>query len=99
MTSDLMLAIKTIIIVSPNWRNVLKLFRQTEVRCAMAIASLAYFSHIRLSVVFVIQACCLSVVFIFHSRVLSFSRVLSVVLSFSRVRVSSTRWMRNSLRC
>ena len=34
MTSDLMLAIKTIIIVSPNWRKVLKLFRQTEVRCA-----------------------------------------------------------------
>ena len=34
MTSDLMLAIKTIIIVSPNWRKVLKLFSQTEVRCA-----------------------------------------------------------------
>ena len=32
MTSDLMLAIKTIIIVSPNWRKVLKLFSQTEVQ-------------------------------------------------------------------
>ena len=27
-------AIKTIISVSPNWRKVLKQFRQTEVRCA-----------------------------------------------------------------
>ena len=27
-------AIKTIISVSPNWRKVLKLFRQTEVCCA-----------------------------------------------------------------
>ena len=35
IASDLMLAIKTIIIVSPNWRKVLKLFRQTEVRCAI----------------------------------------------------------------
>ena len=37
MTSDLMLAIKTIIIVfvSPNWQKVLKLFRQTEVCCAI----------------------------------------------------------------
>ena len=35
MTSDLMLAIKTIIIVSPNWRKVLKMFRQTEVRFAI----------------------------------------------------------------
>ena len=38
MTSDLMLAIKTIIIVSPNWRKVLKLFRQTEVCCANQVA-------------------------------------------------------------
>ena len=35
MTSDLMLAIKTIIIVSPVWRKILKLFRQTEVRFAI----------------------------------------------------------------
>ena len=29
-----MLAIKTILSVSPKWRKVLKQFRQTEVRCA-----------------------------------------------------------------
>ena len=46
MTSDVMLAIKTIIIVSPNWqivspnwRKVLKLFRQTEVMAQVAIDS------------------------------------------------------------
>ena len=31
----IMSAIKTIISVSPNWRKVLKQFRQTEVRCAI----------------------------------------------------------------
>ena len=34
-SNSLMLTITNIIIVSPNWRKVLKLFRQTEVRCAI----------------------------------------------------------------
>ena len=35
----IMSAIKTIISVSPNWRKVLKQFRQTEVRCAIGASA------------------------------------------------------------